>query len=40
VFLAALWPVIHTGNVSLIMGLEGRRVRCFYSVMSTTLIGS
>ena len=38
-FLAALLPVIHTGNASLIIGLEGGRVHCFYSVMSTTLIG-
>jgi ribosomal protein S18 acetylase RimI-like enzyme len=33
-----LWPVIHTGYGSLIIGLEGRGVHCFYSAMSTTLI--
>src|SRR3972149_4339419 len=33
-----LWPVIHTINRSLTIGLEGRRVRCLYSKMSTTLI--
>ena len=37
-FSRRLWPVIHTINRSLIIGLEGRRVRCFYSAMSTTLI--
>ena len=35
---AALWPVIHTVYRSLTIGLEGRRVRCFYSAMTTTLI--
>ena len=33
-----LWPVIHTVNPSLTIGLEGRKVRCFYRAMSTTLI--
>src|ERR1039458_504808 len=36
--LRCLWPVIHTINPSLTIGLEGGRVRCFYSAMSTTLI--
>src|SRR6185437_10383608 len=36
--LGDVWPVIHTVKLSLIIGLEGRKVRCFYSAMSTTLI--
>ena len=33
-----LWPVIHTVYYSLNTTLEGRRVRCFYSHMSTVVI--
>src|SRR5665213_1030469 len=37
-FFTCLWPVIHTSYRSLTIGLEGRRVRCLYSAMTTTLI--
>jgi ribosomal protein S18 acetylase RimI-like enzyme len=35
---SGLLPVIHTVNPSLTIGLEGRKVRCFYREMNTTLI--